>query len=181
MIQVDLQQPALPRKHMSSPQNSRQFARLALCSHVFYEREIIEQQKEIESLKLKLFWKDYDVSELVKCMKFASRRRLVSQSSSYYDILDMDYFMWTGPVIQSYGLEVQVVDWQPGDPMTMPPRVDLDTHFVCRRKYHITSYGSKLWKARSIDDPELKKLKALFDAFLGGEGEGLTQEAERSF
>jgi hypothetical protein len=29
------------------------------------------------------------------------------------------------------------------------------------------AYGAKLWKAKSVDDPELKKLKALFDTLEG--------------
>ncbi len=142
-----------------------QFARLALCSHVFYEKEIIEQRHEIESLKLKLFWKDFDIFKLQEAIKRACRRHV--WSSSEHSMLDWDWFYWASPIIQSCGLEVEVVDWQPGDHATLPPQVHLDTHFVCRKLYHITSYGTKLWKATSVEDPELKKLKALFYALNG--------------
>ncbi len=51
--------------------------------------------------------------------------------------------------------------------------VDLEAHFVSNAQAHLTSragedwdcftYGAKLWKATSADDPELMKLKKLFE------------------
>ena len=44
------------------------------------------------------------------------------------------------------------------------PPIDINVHFACRERYYVSHYGAKLWKATSVDDPELRKLKALFDA-----------------
>jgi hypothetical protein len=33
---------------------------------------------------------------------------------------------------------------------------------VCFKNYHVIDYGTKLLNAKSVDDPELLKLKALF-------------------
>ncbi len=64
-----------------------QLARLALaCS-------IIEQQKEIESLKLKLFWKEYGVNELRTAMMRVRRRRDFTYTFDDYE--------WMGPLIES--------------------------------------------------------------------------------
>ena len=41
---------------------------LALASKPLYDREMLELRSENESLKLKLFWKDYNVHKLHKAM-----------------------------------------------------------------------------------------------------------------
>jgi len=56
-------------------------------------------------------------------------------------------------------------------PYRGPQESDLDTHLVCAGPYVFAAYGAKLWKAKSVDDPELLKLKALFDA-LNNFGDG---------
>ena len=43
---------------------SAQFSRLAAVSKILYDQELIEARKEIESLKLQLFWKNYNVRNL---------------------------------------------------------------------------------------------------------------------
>ena len=141
---------------------SKQFARLALCSHVLYEREIIEQRREIEALKLKIFWYEYSAHNLrtaIVCE--AARRRRLGQNDDTLTI--QDWYLWMGPVIQSCGLEVGLIDQEDDKPALVPP-IDLDVHLACRSKYFVTHYGAKLWKAMSVDDPELKKLKELFKA-----------------
>ena len=42
---------------------------LALASKVLFEREVLELRSQNEKLKLKLFWKDYNVNMLRKTMK----------------------------------------------------------------------------------------------------------------
>ena len=68
--------------------------------------------------------------------------------------------MWLMPLIQSCGMEIAVVN------ASHAPQSELDVHFVCSSACCISSYGAKLWKATSVDDPELRKLKALFDALM---------------
>ncbi len=147
---------------------SGQIARLTTVAHVLYEREVLELRQENErlhqeneALKLELFWKKHDVSTLrsnivALCVHYRAIRPLVGN----------DQDVWTKhvqPIIQSYGLEVRIVDQE----SPIQPQIDLDVHLVCTRKFFIASYGAKLWKAKSVDDPELLKLKALFDAFSG--------------
>lgn len=41
---------------------------------------------------------------------------------------------------------------------------DVDAHFYQQRAiFTFWKYGSKLWKAKSVNDPELRKLKLLFE------------------
>ena len=153
-----------PRHHIMSGQ----IARLTTVAHVLYEREVLELRQENErlhqenkALKLELFWKKHDIRTL--------QSNIMALRMHYRAIrprLGNDQDEWTkhvAPIIQSYGLEVEIVDQEGlGQPLS-----DLNVHFVCTGKFLITSYGAKLWKAKSVDDPELWKLKALFDAFTG--------------
>ena len=134
------------------------FARLAVCSRVLYEREVVEQQKlikeqakEIKSLKFEIFSYKYSLDKLWQILLCQGVRRLSEDLT-----LERGY-MWLRPLIDSCGLELVVVDEHHA------PRSELDVHFVCRFGCCISSYGAKLWKATSVDDPELMKLKALFD------------------
>ena len=154
-----------PRHHMSS--SNGQFARLAVCSHVLYEREIVEQQrviaeqrKEIEALKLVLFWKEYGINQLQRAIVCAGHRRRLLKPTDHLSA--EDWYKWTGPIIKSCGLEIEIFDQQPDQYSALQIQIDLDVHFGCRGKYFVVSYGKKLWKAKSVDDPELRKLKAFF-------------------
>ena len=144
-------------------------SRLALVSKVLCDRELFqlrrvneEQRQEIEALKLELFWREFDIMKL---------RRIISLVCSHITD-ENDYISYIEPVLKEFGLEVQITDEvNPGDGSMQPapfceycmPRSELDVHFTCTRHYTITSYGAKLWKAKSVDDPELLKVKALYN------------------
>ena len=129
-------------------------ARLAAVSHVLYDREVLELRggnerlrqenerlkQENSELNLKLFWKEHGIHELHVAM-FRERHR---RDFNYI----FDDYEWMGPLFESCGLE----------------KNSHNAHLVCRNDYFITDYGTKLWKAKSVDDPELRKLKALFGA-----------------
>jgi hypothetical protein len=144
---------------------SSQFSRLAICSRVFYEREIIEQRNEIEALKLKLFWKEYGINQLQRAMICEGHRYRRLQPNKPHNT--EDWYSWMGPLIKAHDLEVETFTRHPEN-TPLPTQIDLNVHFGCRFKYFVTSYGSKLWKATSVDDPELRKLKALFHALNSG-------------
>jgi hypothetical protein len=141
---------------------SGQIARLTTVSHVLFEREILEQKKEIESLKLKLFWKDYSLRNLQTAIVCeANRRRRLNIHDS---TLDMEHwYLWVGPMIEACGMDVELIDQEP-DQRAMVPPIDINVHFACRERYYVSHYGARLWKAKSVNDPELRKLVALFDA-----------------
>ena len=131
-----------------------QISRLAAVSQVLYDREVLELRggnerlrqenkrlkQENSELNLKLFWKEHGIHELHVAMFRVRRRR----DFNYI----FDDYEWMGPLFESCGLE----------------KNSHNAHLVCRNDYFITDYGTKLWKAKSVDDPELRKLKSLFDA-----------------
>jgi hypothetical protein len=135
------------------------FARLALASHVLYEREIVEQRQEIEALKrknaeleLKLFWKDYGVAQLKEAMQSESYRRRQSHpnESQRYNL----WYEWMGPIVKACDMEASCCD-------------DENTHLICKmQNYYMVSYATRLRNAKSVEDPELQKLKTLFRCLL---------------
>jgi hypothetical protein len=138
---------------------SGQISRLTLVSHILYDREVLELRqenqrllKDIAGLKLNLFQQEHDVFRLTIAMcTFHSRH-----PNTENGILNV----WIEPMLQKCGLEVVNV----GVPYRGLLQNELDTHLVCTSPFTFVAYGTKLWKAKSIDDPELLKLKALFDA-----------------
>ena len=153
-------------------------SRLALVSKVLCDCELFElrqvnekQRLEIDALKLELFWREYDVSKL---------RRIISLVRIHYRTRDhitdqTDWALYIEPILREFGIVVQITDDNPtrgvleepfGREYHMP-RSELDVHLTCTRHHLITSYGAKLWKAKSVDDSELLKLKALYDDVRG--------------
>jgi hypothetical protein len=140
--------------------SSGQIARLTTVAHVLYEREVLELRKENEALKLELFWKKHDIRTLQSNIVALHLHYRMQATRPRVGNGQHEWTTHVEPIIQSYGLEVGIVD-QEGP---IQPQSDLNVHFVCTRKFFIASYGAKLWKAKSVDDPELRKLKALFGA-----------------
>ena len=150
-------------------------ARLAAVSQVLYDREVLEIGREnarllreneavealkleVEALKLERFWKEYDLPKLTRVVtRERIRNRFLTNERPIDPNWDWDVF--TGPLIQSYGLEIVMVDRQ----TLHTSQNNFNVHFVCSELYYIECFGSKLLNAKSIDDPELQKLKALVD------------------
>jgi hypothetical protein len=155
-----------------SSRTTGQISRLAAVSHVLYEREVLELRGEnarllreneaiVEALKLKLFWREHSVFMLAAAIVRADRHFAPENSGIWYE--------WIGPMLQTHGLTLEIVQPFPAQicvsmPRGAPRHIELDTHLVCASRYTVRAYGAKLWKAKSVDDPELQKLKALFDA-----------------
>jgi hypothetical protein len=146
--------------------SSHQISRLTTVSHVLYDREVLTLRQENERLhqenevlKLKLFWKHHDIRTLqsnITTLLIHYRRQAA--------VLLNDQVQWATymePIMQSYGLEVGIAD----EHRRPSSQSNLNVHLVCNRKYFITSYGAKLWNAKSVNDPEIQKLKLLFDNF----------------
>jgi len=138
-----------------------QFARLALVSKVLCDREAIELRQENERLyqenqvlKLAVFWRDHNIDVLTGAMMIT---RKYYQPGVFNGVCNA----WIEPILQECGLTVEVVGGLL--PYRGPQPSELDTHLVCTSQYMFVAYGTKLWKAKSVDDPELRKLKALFD------------------
>jgi len=149
---------------------SSQIARLTTVAHVLYDREVLElRQKnerlwreneklhlENEALKLGIFWKYHHVERLRFAMfVYSSRHPNLASDNVISDV-------WIEPMLQNCGLAFESIynlfTFYDSD------QSDLNTHIVCSSPFKFVAYGTKLWKAKSVDDPELQKLKALFDA-----------------
>ena len=154
-----------------------QFSRLATLSHVLYDREVLELRgenerlrKENDALKLERFWREHDLPRVRSLVtrqriryRFRANERPFNPSHDWHQSMgprpfnpSQDWHQSMGPLIQSHGLEYEVVDARYPTPSNV--------HFACDNKYWINSYGPKLSNAQSVDDPELQNLKALVDA-----------------
>lgn len=140
-------------------------ARLAAVSRVLYDKEVLELGREnsrllreIEDLKLERFWKENDLPKIRRLVT-RERIRYTFQTNERPINPDRDWHVNMMPLIQSYGLEIVVVDRRTLD----TSRNNFNVHFVCSNLYFIECFGSKLLNAKCVDDPELQKLKALVD------------------
>ena len=173
---------SLPQQTATKPQETattKQFSRLALVSHVFYEREIVELRQKNEELELKLFWKDHCAPKLLnaicsgnswfricnceECRLFQRYSGFVHRSER---IFECHFMEWFAGLLQGHGLtsvdnnatwvDCPHIDGTDGSP--------LDVHFVnATGEWDHILYGTKLTNAKHVNDPELKKLKALFE------------------
>jgi hypothetical protein len=154
---------------------SGQISRLTTVAHILYDREVLELRqenerlhrenerlcqenerliREIQEFKLEQFWKLNDPERL----RFA----MFCYKSRHPNLASDNVNAWVEPMLQNCGLEIESVYNQ----LTfyVSQQSDLDTHIVYSSPFTFVAYGTKLWKAKSVDDPEICKLKALFDA-----------------
>ena len=152
------------------------YAMLALTSKVLYEREILELRAENERLKLSLFWKTYGPEQLNAAMQDFNMiqtrcKCFMCAVSGRYDretnICSCSFVPWFEKQLAECGLESATFDnksihFQHEGMLAW----DIDAHFVhdggMDDHWLQFSYGSKLHKATSIENPELQKLKRLF-------------------
>jgi hypothetical protein len=161
--------------------------KLLLVSKIFADERLSELLAENRVLKLKLFWKDHAISQLQIAMINANQKEfggpgckcvvcaVCGRDDHYdgYEELDFDctFKPYFETLLRECGLhsmnnnEVisKVVELHMSDD-TGNVVYNADTHLVRigRNDWDTFSYGSKLWKASSIDDPEIKKLQNLF-------------------
>lgn len=165
------------------------FDRLATVSKIFYDARVVELRKRNEQLELELFWVKHTIQRLRRAMKNANYGWIrfpvqspscdcwkcsMSGRISKITIVDKnkecEYIPWFEALISECDL---TYDGSPAPHKHLhhasDPKgrvCDVDSHFVetsmtggfmCK-----ITYGAKLWKAKSINDPELKKLDRLF-------------------
>ena len=165
-------------------EHQRSIDRLATVSKVFMDARLLTLRRQNEELRLELFWTAHSVQKLQIAMKKANtgyERSIGCKcwKCSLAGIID-------GTVVDR-SKTCQFIPWFEAKIKQcdlihegMPPQhmhvthvsdssgcvCDVDSHFVESDvmgvfMYKFT-YGSKLWKAKSVDNPELKKLKKLF-------------------
>jgi hypothetical protein len=172
-----------------------QYALLAVASKVLYEREVIELRKEVERLKLSLFWKDYNAKALKKKMNEANHYHAeapgcncpVCVLSDGSDAIDYNFGAclfkpWFEAKLVECGIETTEDQHPPTAPESFED-MDKDdgmlvhecdsSNFVRNKDAHLVTllendwrfftYGSRLFRAKSVNNPELKKLARLFE------------------
>jgi hypothetical protein len=150
------------------------------------DQRVIELKNENERLKLQLFWKTYNPTHLKQlmaagnqctlgpkcgCMACCVTGRNPGNEEEVANNIPWacTFKPWFEQKITECGMTIGhgtdgVTDGSLVDDHN--PLYDVDCHFnsLARQDWGCWSYGSKLWKAKSVDDPELKKLTTLFKA-----------------
>ena len=148
---------------------------------------LLELQRENETLKLRLFWEKYGPDKLKAVMRLVNeqdwmgciclaciqsdrhergcRRIDASNDGPCKFKPQFEYELREHDMSFACGLP-HVPIWVDGSVVNSRNNVLDDGHHFTNLGSHdwvSWTYGSKLWKATSVDDPELAKLKSLFE------------------
>ena len=146
------------------------------------QQSVEELKREIERLRLKLFWRDHSHEELQAAMaaangsgpKCACLACAVSGRKDGDDDRTCEHCTFK-PWFEAL-LKAHAIVALPGPPAddegvmhedcAQNVVYDADCHLMTigRHDWVFFTYGARLWKAASVEDPELRKLAALFDA-----------------
>jgi hypothetical protein len=170
-------------------EKERAFDRLATVSKVLMDARVVELRKRNEELELELFWIKHSIQRLRRAMKNANHGWIrhptqspacdcwkcsMSKRISKHRVIDKnkrcEFIPWFENLLAEFDLSY---DGSPAphehlshvcDPKG---RVcDVNCHFVETTMnagfLSKITYGAKLWKAKSVHDPEIKKLVRLF-------------------
>jgi hypothetical protein len=163
--------------------------KLAFVSRLLLDKEVIELRQENERLRLLLFWKEHNVRTLSKLMRDLNRSRsgpqcactacvMLGRSDESHDAqgsvafdLYCEFNPWFERNILEMGMTVSMVPPPHGagvencDIDAGGDLYEVDSHFHCILRGNCVhwTYGARLWKAASADDPELLRLHALFE------------------
>ena len=144
--------------------------KLALVSKVLLDQRFLELKQENEQLKLKLFWKEYNTFRLVKLISLANRyggpncpcalctRHPHVEVPCTFTPWFEEKLLACGLTFAPYGVSGQQHD------AGLVYNVDHHLLYI-NIEFSVwvaPTYGTKLWKATSVSDPELQKLVALF-------------------
>lgn len=164
--------------------------RLASVSRVFMDARVIALRKQNEELKLELFWTKHSIENLSYAMKRANFGRRESISCNCWKCsmakripketsVDHNKKCKFLPYFEALMEDCELAyEGMPG-PHTHEKHIsdtngsvcNVDSHFVettMRGGFlHKFTYGSKLWKAKTADNSELKKLERLFQLLKG--------------
>jgi hypothetical protein len=149
------------------------------------QRENEALKLENETLKLKLFWKEHGPGELNAAMRLANQVEAgpgcsclacaVSgrHESEYGEIAEnkpCTFKVWFEQMLREHEMSIgygipDVPIWVDGSVCDSGNNVLDDGHHFsnsARQDWFCWTYGSRLWKATSVCDPELAKLERLF-------------------
>ena len=162
--------------------------RLAVVSKILFDTRLFELRRENEALKLKLFWKEHSPRMLRGVMHHANYLGpdcacLACVVTGRHDDDREDdepcpsictFAPWFEQLVREH--DMSTLEGLPDEPIWVDGRVVCDNGQVLEIDHHFMHgfshkhgtminswvYGSKLWKATSVRDRELVKLKSLF-------------------
>jgi hypothetical protein len=146
------------------------------------ENEVLK--RENEALKLKLFWKEHNPANLnaamfnanqaeggpaCSCLACAVSGRHDSDDGEVAEKKPCTFKPWFEKVLGEHDMSIgrglpDVPIWVDGSVVASHSNVLDDGHHfsnLASQDWFCWTYGSKLWKATSVDDPELAKLERL--------------------
>ena len=168
--------------------------KLALVSKVLLDQRVIELRREVEELRLRLFWKDHSKQRLEKlmgqansygdnapkcvCLACGMKGRIEDEDMGDAVSTSCTFAPWFKERLVQCGLTFQpmtadISGTSLGRPWMMEgvEVFDVDVHFLLATDDLLGFfYGTKLYDANSTKDPELQKLAALFDTLDEGLG-----------
>jgi hypothetical protein len=153
---------------------------LALASKALMDTRLLDVKRENERMKLELFWQNYSAPKLSKALcKFHNTMNLfycgcVSCKSNGRMIEDIDVAEWTAMEVLYAGRRWKSCAYKPwleeflGDlDLRVAYGVDYGLDFEHFRffgtEHWFWGYGPRFTKARSVGDPELRRLEGVFD------------------
>lgn len=166
-------------------EKERHLDRLATVCKIFTDARVAELRTENENLRLQLFWKDHSVQALEKVIREANTwdkspkcncwKCAVTGRMDNDTVIDepkkCDFIPWFEEKITTCGLIAGSILRDSKEQTHMSNSLnhvwDVDCHFVkipmMGGDWSAITYGSKFWKAKTVNDPELKKLEKLFE------------------
>jgi hypothetical protein len=158
---------------------------------VLFDAEVIALRKEVEELKLSLFWTKYSTEKLDSAIKDGNVAMpdmprncnckncrefgRFCMDGSFGDDNPNEVCAWR-PLFEAKLAELGIgFSDRPDSPQWLihecapefcDEAIDCDTHIVNLYNWVRFTYGSKLFKATTVNDPELQKLVALFEWLL---------------
>ena len=165
----------------SSQSYSSVVDKLVLVSRIFADQRVSELLAENRQLKLQLFWKDYGIKNLQESMQRANTKTggpyckcLACAVSGRLDEDDeaAGFECYFKPYFDALLLECEIDTKNGGGGEGRQHMSNSSGNWVYDEECHIVrigrddwaffTYGSKLWNATSVDDPELLRLSNLF-------------------
>jgi hypothetical protein len=166
-------------------EHERSLDRLAIISKIFWESRIATLRKQNEDLLMEIFWRNHNLQKLIKAMKRANYGNEKSLKCNCWRCsvagrigagvrsdpnTSCKFIPWFETKLAECELTYEGAPARHSHVFHMSDKAaavcDVDSHFVetvmIGGFLHRFTYGSKIWKATSVSNPELKKLEKLF-------------------
>ena len=157
--------------------------KLALCSKILYDHEILEQRRLIEKLRLELFWERHNHCRFTSGIYLRNSRvqrcecsRCHSEVESETDDVEDEECKFL-PIFQAKLNELELsVDEDDGKHVNHPYLArdcasEKDVDFVHSEDWKVITFGKRLWSCEKANHPNLVRYEKLFDWLFSNEPE----------